>query len=274
MDALKLTVERVAEQLQERMSRFEEAQKSAQTHSVAAPDLPADYLQFKCFVTDALSLLQQQVELLADNCDQMEIRTRRKMLLFHGVPETKDEDVVGTVLQIAKENLGLSETSRGVISRAQRMGRPSSKPRPLLVEYQSLEIRDKAWFAKTKLKGSGITASEFLTRRRHDVFVEARERHGISNCWTREGAIIILDANGKRHRVTTLVGLRRIPSPTSGSASSSVPAKLPQGSPKRQFTTPVAPAIASSSAKSSSGPAQLPVRRAKAAAKGSISSRN
>ncbi|RVE42610.1 hypothetical protein evm_012730 [Chilo suppressalis] len=54
------------------------------------------------------------------------------------------------------------------VVRAMRLGRVrQDKPRPLPVKLRSEAIRDNLWLAKKKLKGSGITMSEFLTKLRH-----------------------------------------------------------------------------------------------------------
>lgn len=66
------------------------------------------------------------------------------------------------------------------------------------------------WFAKTKLKGSGITLSEFLTRPRHQLFMSARDKFGVNNCWTKQGLVYVMGADGSRHRVSTLGDLNRI----------------------------------------------------------------
>ncbi|XP_026733623.1 uncharacterized protein LOC113497968 [Trichoplusia ni] len=83
------------------------------------------------------------------------------------------------------------------------MGRNNngSKPRPILLKLRDAEVRDRIWFEKTKLKGSGITLSEFLTKTRHDAFMMAREKFGISNCWTQRGEVFVLGADGTKRRV-------------------------------------------------------------------------
>ncbi|XP_026745500.1 uncharacterized protein LOC113506863 [Trichoplusia ni] len=89
------------------------------------------------------------------------------------------------------------------VRRCHRMGRNNngSKPRPILLKLRDVEVRDRIWFEKTKLKGSGITLSEFLTKTRHDAFMMAREKFGISNCWTRRGEVFVLGADGTKRRV-------------------------------------------------------------------------
>ncbi|KAF9413449.1 hypothetical protein HW555_008341 [Spodoptera exigua] len=90
------------------------------------------------------------------------------------------------------------------------MGRTSQKARPILLKLQDVALRDNIWHTKTKCKGSGITISEFLTKARHSVFMSARERFGVSQCWTREGTVYVLDFKGIRHRVTSSEDLDKI----------------------------------------------------------------
>ncbi|CAG9786470.1 unnamed protein product [Diatraea saccharalis] len=83
------------------------------------------------------------------------------------------------------------------------MGTNSSlRPRPIIIKFKSLQERDEAWSAKVGLKGTGITVSEFLTKRRHKLFLECRERFGLHSCWTRGGRIMVVGADTKRHTIT------------------------------------------------------------------------
>ncbi|CAG9125633.1 unnamed protein product [Plutella xylostella] len=70
--------------------------------------------------------------------------------------------------------------------------------------------RTKVWFSKAKLKGSGYTLSEFLTKTRHDVFMAARQRVGVARCWTRDGCVVVQGADGKQSRVVTLAELNQV----------------------------------------------------------------
>lgn len=109
-------------------------------------------------------------------------------------------------------HLKLTDFAVADIGRCHRMGRQSgaSKPRPILCKLRDVGIRDSVWFAKTKLKGTGITVSEFLTRSRHQLFMSARERVGVKNCWTKQGLIYVLGSDGSRQRVNSLDDLNNI----------------------------------------------------------------
>ena len=202
------------------LAEFQRSLEKASPSPTVA-NLAADYGLFKNFVATSLAHLQRQADLLAQECDRLEMRSRMKIALIHGVPEVEGEDAVATVLQLASERMRLTLASEA-IRRSHRFGRGSgSKPRPILVKFATTADRDKFWFAKTALKGSGVTVSEFLTKMRHDTFLEARKRLGVTKCWTRNGVIVVLAADGSHHRITTMDELMKV-APQSSQAQISV----------------------------------------------------
>ncbi|KAJ8719096.1 hypothetical protein PYW07_016652 [Mythimna separata] len=208
MESLTASVMELKELFITRMSLYEEElRKSPMTTS----SLATDFLTFRTFVTQAVNCLQQQVGLLARSVDQMEMRARRKILLLHGVNEGPKEDTSRVIAEVVRNKLQLSDFTVTDIGRCHRMGRAvANKTRPILFKVSSQAIRDKIWFSKAKLKGSGITMSEFLTKARHDVFLAARERCGVSRSWTKAGSVYVLGANDTRHRVESLAELDKI----------------------------------------------------------------
>ena len=241
MEDIKGTLESLSQLFGSRMTLFEqELNRLSPSRTPTASALATEFLSFKSFVLSSFADIQKQIALLGNECDAIEMRSRRKMLLVHGVQETEDEKLVDAVVDIVRKQVGKSDLQPGDISRAHRMGRSGDRPRPILVKFRSLEARDDTWFSKTGLKGSGVTISEFLTKRRHQLFKTARERLGISRCWTREGRIFGLDSSGKRHAITTQALLDRI---TPGEAHDGTPmpvvtVKEPgSGAPKRRVPT-------------------------------------
>ncbi|XP_048478041.1 uncharacterized protein LOC125488740 [Plutella xylostella] len=103
------------------------------------------------------------------------------------------------------------------------MGRMGDKPRPILVKFKDLALRNTVWYSKAKMKGSGVTLSEFLTKPRHEAFMAARERVGVKQCWTRDGCVVVLGADGKQHRVVTLAELDQVCPPTSQNVGQAAP---------------------------------------------------
>ncbi|CAH0723912.1 unnamed protein product, partial [Brenthis ino] len=210
MEAIKESLSTMAEMFNSRMNEFQQDLSKTST-APSITSIAADFSNFKLFIQAALTSLQKQVELLSRELDRMELRKRRKMLLFHGVAEKKSEDTLGLITSIVAEHLDLPNFSSASISSSYRLGHViGEKPRPIVVKFVEAQVRDSVWFAKARLKGSGVTESEFLTKNRHDVFMEARRRYGVGKCWTKDGCINVLASDGKRYRVETLSDLQAI----------------------------------------------------------------
>lgn len=214
MESLKGSLTDLMAIFNERMSKFEtELQKTPSASACTTTELAAEYNTFKTFVLEALGCLQRQMKVIARDVDALELHGRKKIVLMHGVPEHSKEETAQVVAEVVRNHLGLDNFAVSAVKRCHRMGRKAdlSKPRPILVKFQDVAVRDKIWFAKTKFKGSGITVSEFLTRARHQVFLAAREKYGVMKCWTKYGHIFVLGSDGTRHRVASLGELDKIP---------------------------------------------------------------
>lgn len=221
MDQLKQSLTDLSDIFGAKMTAFQDAlnKGAAGTMSPSAGSgLQAEFNEFRSFVVLALTTLQRQVDLLSRDMDAMEMRSRRKMLLIHGMPEVGKEDTTAAVVEVlTKYSI---DVGCGDIGRTQRMGRPvKARTRPVLVKFRSMEARNKGWLAKKNLKGSGVTISEFLTKPRHDAFMEARKIFGVSKCWTRDGTIYVLMADGEQRRALTCAEVKQLPSSTSPGVS-------------------------------------------------------
>ncbi|XP_050357236.1 uncharacterized protein LOC126777958 [Nymphalis io] len=210
MESIKESLAAMTDLFNSRMNEFQQDLQRTTTPATV-PSLSSEFNSFKSFVLTALSGLQRQIEFLAREMDRTEMQRRRKVLLFHGVSEERSEDATARVTSLVAEHLDLPNFSTSSIKSCHRLGRPlDSKPRPIVVKFTETAIRDKVWFAKTKLKGTGVTESEFLTKSRHNVFLEARKRFGINKCWTRDGLIHIIAPDGSRHCAECLSDLDSI----------------------------------------------------------------
>ena len=213
MESFQVSLDEVKELFSAKMAEFQADLSKAAPNSSSATTLAslnADFANFKKLITGTLNNLQQQVELLAQECDRLEMRSRRKILLVHGIPEAPNEDPSQTFIRAVVERMKLP-LDLNSFSRSQRLGRTSNeKPRPILLKFSRTELRDQVWYAKSTLKGSGVTLSEFLTRGRHSTFLEARKRLGITRSWTRSGVIVVAASDGHQHRITTLSELNKV----------------------------------------------------------------
>lgn len=170
--------------------------------------LSHEFTEFRQLMWKSLAMLKAQTDLLALGLDRHETASRRKVLLLHGVPESSKEDVINEVASIFRERMKLTQISEQDVGVCHRLGSLRDKPRPILVRFQSYVSRCVVWNAKTALKGSGITLSEFLTKARHEAFLTARKHFGIHKCWTVEGKIVILLPDNSRAKIERMAELR------------------------------------------------------------------
>ncbi|CAG9787696.1 unnamed protein product [Diatraea saccharalis] len=184
----------------------EKLQKVTTGSNVVNPDIAAlsrEFYEFKNFIFDALKAIKQQLQLLTASHDRHETAMRRKVLLFHGIPESQNSNPTEEVQQVIAHKLKLNEFNSEGLVVCHRLGSSSSKTRPILVRFNDYEHRHLIWENKSALKGSGVTISEFLTRNRHSIFMAARRHFGIKNCWSSDGKIIICLPNKSRRRIET-----------------------------------------------------------------------
>ncbi|CAH0713412.1 unnamed protein product, partial [Brenthis ino] len=210
MESIKESLSALTDLFNTRMNDFQQDLNKSST-PVTNHALPAEFSSFRSFILSVLNTLQRQVECLALEIDRQEMRRRHKMILFLGVPEKSAEDTTARVTSLVAEHLDLTNFSSASIKDSYRLGRSSDKPRPIVVKFSDVAVRNKVWYSKTKLKGTGITQSEFLTKSRHNTFLEARQRFGIGKCWTRDGYIHVIAPDGSRHRVECKGDLNLIP---------------------------------------------------------------
>ena len=194
-----------------RMGVFEKS--LSQPSSAPTPTLKAltvDFNTFKAFVWKTLSLLKSQVELVVLNMDRLEAQSRRKVLLLHGIKEESDDDILNKTLEILSRHMKLSDVKSTYIESCHRLGAKKDTARPVIVRFSNLQIRSSVWKAKSALKGTKITITEFLTKSRQEVFIAARKHFGIRNCWSADGMIVILLSSKSRVKISSLSELKKL----------------------------------------------------------------
>lgn len=212
METVKQTLDELAQAFNAQFKDFRKDLKATAQAATSIADIGEQFDSFRAFVLTALESLQRQVEFLSKQQDESEMRSRRKILLLHGVPELDKEETTSHVVKLLGDTLGLAQITPVSFTRCHRLGRPNKdKPRAILIKFKDLALRNQVWSTKTSFKGSGVTVSEFLTKNRHKVFLAARQRFGVSKCWTRDGVIVVLGGDGSKHRVTSMEGLDGLP---------------------------------------------------------------
>ena len=107
----------------------------------------------------------ESINLLQDKVHHLESYSRRENLLFDGIPETPNEDLLSKVTQFIGQTLKVPGTIQ--LSRIHRLGKPhqltpdsATRPRTVIARFHFCPDRDKVWKASWSLKNSKIKVSE------------------------------------------------------------------------------------------------------------------
>ncbi|CAH2105834.1 unnamed protein product [Euphydryas editha] len=214
VEKLLKSIEELTTMMSSRMGEFEKSLPAAGTTSTnpTIKTLAAEFHSFKNFVWQSLNLLKSQVELVVLGMDRLETHSRRKVLLLHGVKEDSNEDVLKKTLSVLSDNMKLVNVNSDSLETCHRLGAKKDTARPILVRFSSTQLRARAWRAKTTLKGTKITITEFLTKARQDVFAAARNHFGMRKCWSADGVIVVLLPDKTRAKITTSSELNELTS--------------------------------------------------------------
>lgn len=208
-----------------RMADFEDRLKAASTPSnPTILQLAQDFQAFRDLIGNMLNLLRQQISDCSKTVDAMDMRQRQKVLLFKGIPEDPDLVVQHEVLKIISDNLGVPHVSEASLKRCHRLGaQHGDRPRAVLVHFRDHHTKSLVWKSKSKLKGSSVSMSEFLTRTRLSLHSMARKHFGIRNVWSLDGTIHIKVPGGARQKIVTedelLSLMAKFPASTSSPSS-------------------------------------------------------
>ncbi|CAG9786990.1 unnamed protein product [Diatraea saccharalis] len=195
----------------EKMNELEQRWKATPAQADGShARLQEEFQEFKTETLSVLQLLRYQISGLCRCIDDIEMRHRRKYLLVGSVAEDSN-DLPKSIVSIFVNKMGLA-LSQDKLSACHRLGNAAEgRCRPVLVRFTDLTLRAAVWKKKTALKGTPHTISEFLTRQRRDVFINARKRFGIRRCWTMDGNVIVKLKNGSRQRIFTDCDLSALP---------------------------------------------------------------
>ncbi|KAF9410954.1 hypothetical protein HW555_010086 [Spodoptera exigua] len=191
----------VQESLLKRMGDIEAQIQSAGSSKDTVARIAEEFRTFRELVFDMLKLLRSQVTECCRNIDGLEMRNRRKAVIFQGIPEKDKEDCSQVTLQVINAKLG-QDFPMSALKVCHRLGvHNKNHHRPILVRFSSVDYKASVWRAKTRLQGTKISVKEFLTRPRQEVFVRARQHFGMRACWTQDGNIFLKASDGSKHRV-------------------------------------------------------------------------
>lgn len=192
-------------------AEFEAKLSKSPAAKATVTSLSEEFATFKEQTLSLLKLLGDQIKMLNNSHDILEMRHRRKYLLFNGVPEDPAEVVSLRVSTIITDQLKIAGVSPASFKACHRLGKMSDgRSRPILVRFIDMQLKSEVWRKKTSCKGSTYAISEFLTPQRQALFIQARKAFGMRTCWSQDGNIFVKLASGGRERVGSEADIERL----------------------------------------------------------------
>lgn len=149
-----------------------------------------------------LKNVKEEKEEMLLKVDQVEQQCKLTELRFYGIAEG-NSDLTEKIQGVLDRNLGIANIN---IQSCFRIGKTpnksTNKPRAVIVRFDSVADRNKAFMNKKKLKNSKLAIVEELTVRRHQLLLLAKEKLGKDKVWTMEGKIFT-KRNGKKVQLKT-----------------------------------------------------------------------
>ena len=124
---------------------------------------------------DTVKTLKEKNETLEAKANDLEFRSMRENLLFHGMLESTHEDCEAIIKTFIKEKLDILQDI--TIDRAHRLGKPRGKTRPIVVKFHQYTDRelirttaaDKSEHLKTLNQGVGVQQTKAVLQKRRDL---------------------------------------------------------------------------------------------------------
>ena len=124
-----------------------------------------------------------KIAALERNEDQMQQYSRRNCIRVFGIPEEQVENTDDKICRLVREKLGVS-IKKEDIDRSHRVGKKStSTQRGIIVKLVSYRTRQEIISCRKKLKDTGLSIHEELTKKNKTLLQDARntqkhEMHG------------------------------------------------------------------------------------------------
>lgn len=134
--------------------------------------------------------------------NDLEWRSRKLNLEFHGIPKTEGEDLISKVNNIA-EKLEMPELSQSDVTAIHRLPSKPDKIPGIIIKFASQTTRD-AWLdRRARLRNAGINAyvSENMTTYNRELLAKTKEwakGKGFLYVWHRNGKLFVRRKDGER----------------------------------------------------------------------------
>ena len=166
----------------------------------------------KAVLLSQIAEMETEYELKFDDIEQY---SRRSCLILTGIKERKGENTDNLVLNALSTHRGITldlyETDRLYRLGRKRIDQDGHQiDRPIIIKFIGYRSRQKVFKQKRKLKGTGISLFENLTKRRTMLMNDVKKIAGLKNVWSMDGNIFTFDHIGKILHVQTFEDLSKV----------------------------------------------------------------
>ena len=142
---------------------------------------------------EKVNQLSSKVSHLEHRLDDFEQYSRRNSLIVYGIPEEEQENTDKKIIEAAKQHLNVDILATA-IDRTHRLGAKTdrtgeSRTRPIIVKFNSYNIRAVFYRARAGFKGRNIFVRKSLTPERQRWLKQARNHPSSVKAWTQDGRI-------------------------------------------------------------------------------------
>ena len=153
---------------------------------------------------DRIAALESKLDSITKENDDAEQYSRRNCIIFHGLPETNNENTDETIIKICREKMKIQVDCKD-LDRSHRLGRSNGgKPRGIIAKFANYNCRDKIYRARKALRncsGTPVYIHESLTKKRSELFWKVKSSQAVKVAWTQDGRVFALLKKGDK-RIT------------------------------------------------------------------------
>lgn len=198
---LKETVESMEDSIQFMSEKFDDLLKRTEKNE-------RDVLVLKRRV-EMIERREGETDQLSSEVDNLEWRSRRLNLEFHGLQQTAREDLLGKINEIAA-HIELPQLVESDVVAIHRLPSRRDKIPVVICRFATQAKRDLWWQNKNKIRSSGNDSyvMENLTKRTRDLLFETKnwaKSNNFKYVWHSNGRVLVRKIDGERPLVISSV---------------------------------------------------------------------
>lgn len=194
LPALKETVDHIERSIEMMSDKYDELLQRIEKQDGEIRDLKTrvDRME-ECKQEDTIQQLRRDV-------DELEWRSRRLNLEFHGIPKSENEDLLSKVNEEIASKVGVPQLVKSEVSAIHRLPSRPGKVPGVIVRFTSQETRDKWLEGKKSLRGTSLYVTENMTKHSRTLLAATKEwakTKGYMYTWHKNGKVHLRKRDGE-----------------------------------------------------------------------------